>query len=65
MHDVRGGSPGVIGTPGIADAICLAGGSAYGLEAAQVILGHRTAAVTQVYAERDVKLAEKVMSEVG
>jgi 6-aminohexanoate-oligomer endohydrolase len=34
VHDVRGGSPGVIGTPGIADAICLAGGSAYGLEAA-------------------------------
>jgi len=34
VHDVRGGSPGVMGTPGIADAICLAGGSAYGLEAA-------------------------------
>ena len=34
VHDVRGGSPGVIGTPGVADAICLAGGSAYGLEAA-------------------------------
>jgi L-aminopeptidase/D-esterase-like protein len=34
VHDVRGGSPGVIGSPGIADAICLAGGSAYGLEAA-------------------------------
>ena len=34
VHDVRGGSPGVIGTPGIAEAICFAGGSAYGLEAA-------------------------------
>ena len=34
VHDVRGGSPGVIGTPGLAHAICLAGGSAYGLEAA-------------------------------
>jgi L-aminopeptidase/D-esterase-like protein len=34
VHDVRGGSPGVIGTPGFAEAICFAGGSAYGLEAA-------------------------------
>ena len=34
VHDVRGGSPGIIGQPGIGDAICLAGGSAYGLEAA-------------------------------
>jgi 6-aminohexanoate-oligomer endohydrolase len=34
VHDVRGGSPGVMGTPGFADAICFAGGSAYGLEAA-------------------------------
>ena len=34
VHDVRGGSPGVIGMPGFADAICFAGGSAYGLEAA-------------------------------
>jgi L-aminopeptidase/D-esterase-like protein len=34
VHDIRGGSPGVIGTPGFADAICFAGGSAYGLEAA-------------------------------
>jgi 6-aminohexanoate-oligomer endohydrolase len=34
VQDVRGGSPGVIGTARVADAICLAGGSAYGLEAA-------------------------------
>jgi 6-aminohexanoate-oligomer endohydrolase len=34
VHDVRGGSPGVFGTAGLAHAICLAGGSAYGLEAA-------------------------------
>ena len=34
VHDIRGGSPGVIGTTGVADAICFAGGSAYGLEAA-------------------------------
>jgi len=33
--DVRGGSPGVLGAHyTFADAICLAGGSAYGLEAA-------------------------------
>jgi integrase len=35
------------------------------LEAAQVILGHRTLTVTQVYAERNVEAAQKVMSEVG
>jgi 6-aminohexanoate-oligomer endohydrolase len=34
VSDVRGGSPGIIGGAGWADAICLAGGSAYGLEAA-------------------------------
>ena len=32
--DVRGGSPGLIGDYGACDAICLAGGSLYGLEAA-------------------------------
>ncbi len=31
--DVRGGSPGLMGTYGVADAICFAGGSLYGLEA--------------------------------
>jgi L-aminopeptidase/D-esterase-like protein len=31
--DVRGGSPGVVGGDGLVDAICLAGGSAYGLAA--------------------------------
>jgi L-aminopeptidase/D-esterase-like protein len=34
MVDVRGGSPAWIGDYGRADAVCLAGGSAYGLEAA-------------------------------
>jgi L-aminopeptidase/D-esterase-like protein len=34
VHDVRGGSPGVLGAQGLAEAICFAGGSAYGLEAA-------------------------------
>ncbi len=37
----------------------------YGLEAAQVALGHSRADVTQVYAERDLTLALKVAAEVG
>lgn len=37
----------------------------YGIEAAQVICGHERADVTQVYAERDRQLAEKVAREVG
>jgi integrase len=37
----------------------------YGLEAAQVVLGHSRADVTQVYAERDFSLAEKVAAEMG
>lgn len=32
--DVRGGSPGVVGDHGLTNAVCLAGGSVYGLEAA-------------------------------
>lgn len=37
----------------------------YGLEAVQVVLGHATANVTQIYAERDLGLAAKIMREVG
>jgi integrase len=37
----------------------------YGLEAAQVILGHKTLAVTEIYAERNVAAARKIMGEVG
>jgi len=37
----------------------------HGLEAAQVVLGHRKADVTQVYAERDAALAVKVAGEIG
>ena len=37
----------------------------YGLEAAQVILGHRTLTVTQVYAEKNLAAAQKIMAEVG
>lgn len=37
----------------------------YGLEAAQVVLGHSRADVTQIYAERNLALAEKVAGEMG
>ena len=37
----------------------------YGLEAAQVILGHASADVTQIYAERDLAKAVEIMREVG
>ena len=38
---------------------------AYGLEAAQVLLGHSRADVTQVYAARDLGLAVRVAAEAG
>jgi integrase len=37
----------------------------YGLEAAQVALGHERADVTQVYAERNLALAARVAAEIG
>jgi integrase len=37
----------------------------FGLEGAQVILGHASANVTQVYAERDLQKAVEIMREVG
>ncbi len=37
----------------------------YGLEAAQVLLGHSRADVTQVYAERDYRLASRVAKAIG
>ena len=37
----------------------------YGLEAAQVVCGHQSADVTQVYAERDLELASRVAQEMG
>lgn len=37
----------------------------FGLEAAQVALGHSQAQVTEVYAERDLTLAAKVAAEIG
>ena len=37
----------------------------FGLEAAQTVLGHAKADVTQVYAERDHALAAEVMAKIG
>ncbi|MEO1498796.1 MAG: site-specific integrase [Planctomycetota bacterium] len=37
----------------------------FGLEAAQVVCGHQTADVTQVYAERNITLAKEVAKTVG
>jgi len=37
----------------------------FGLEAAQVVCGHQSADVTQIYAERDLELAVRVAQEVG
>lgn len=37
----------------------------FGLDVAQVVLGHATLAVTQVYAERAVAAAQEVMRQVG
>ena len=37
----------------------------FGLEAAQAVLGHAKADVTQIYAERDLNRAVEVMREVG
>jgi len=37
----------------------------YGLEGAQVCLGHSAANVTQIYAERDMQKAAEIMREIG
>jgi integrase len=37
----------------------------FGVEAAQVILGHATLSVTEIYAEKNVAQAMKIMAEVG
>jgi integrase len=37
----------------------------YGLEAAQVLLGHKRADVTQIYAERNLERALKIIAEAG
>ena len=37
----------------------------FGIEAARVVLGHRSAAITEVYAEIDQGKAAAIMGEVG
>ncbi|MEX2217049.1 MAG: site-specific integrase [Phycisphaeraceae bacterium] len=37
----------------------------FGVEAARVVLGHRSAAVTEIYAEMDKAKAAKIMEQVG
>jgi len=37
----------------------------YGIEAAQVVLGHARADVTEVYAEKNLELAMQIAKETG
>jgi len=37
----------------------------YGIEAAQVVLGHSKADTTEIYAERDLAKAQRIMAEIG
>lgn len=37
----------------------------YGIEAAQVALGHARADVTQIYAEKNLELAKRIARETG
>ena len=37
----------------------------YGLEAAQIILGHSKADVTQLYAEKNLSLAQTIAAQMG
>jgi integrase len=37
----------------------------HGIEAAQVILGHRTLSSSQIYAEKNVEVAKRVMAAIG
>jgi len=37
----------------------------FGLEAAQIILGHNSAAITELYAERDLERAKEIISRIG
>jgi integrase len=38
---------------------------AFGLEAAKAVLGHTDTKITEIYAERDLELARRVMREIG
>jgi integrase len=37
----------------------------YGIEAAQIALGHARADVTEVYAEKNMEIAKKIAREMG
>jgi integrase len=37
----------------------------FGLEAAQAVLGHAALGVTQVYAEKDMEAAKRIMAKIG
>jgi site-specific recombinase XerC len=37
----------------------------FGLEATQVVLGHASANVSEIYAERDMTLAAEIMRKIG
>jgi site-specific recombinase XerC len=37
----------------------------FGLEAAQAVLGHATLGVTQLYAEKDMEAAKRIMGAIG
>jgi hypothetical protein len=37
----------------------------FGLEAAKAVLGHTDTKITEIYAERDLELARRVMREIG
>ena len=36
----------------------------YGLEAAKAVLGHAVTKITEIYAERDLELATRIMREI-
>jgi integrase len=38
---------------------------AYGVEATKAVLGHTDTKITEIYAERDLGLAMKIMREIG
>jgi integrase len=37
----------------------------YGLEGAKAVLGHTDTKITEIYAERDIELASRIMREIG
>jgi integrase len=37
----------------------------YNLEASKAVLGHADTKVTEIYAQRDLELAQKVMRQIG